>query len=91
MNESEARRWCDCLGATVFPYAHHGRILYTVKLVGFHPQTAERLEHAVDQLEANLAHCLAWGDHGLVVASAHRLRAGREQFLSTTDERPDAA
>ena len=66
MTEAEARRWCACLGAEVFPYAHHGRILHTVKVVGFWPATAERLEDAVDQLDANLAHCLEWGDHGLV-------------------------
>ena len=82
MTEAEARRWCVCLGATVFPFAHHGRTMYAVKLVGFHPQTAERLEDAVDQLDSNLAHCLAWGDHGLVPASAHRLRVGREHFVS---------
>ena len=82
MTGAEARRWCDCLGATVFPYAHHGRTMYTVRVVGFAPQTAERLEDGVAQLDANLAHCLAWGDHGLSAASAGRLRAGREQFVS---------
>ena len=96
MSEAEARRWCACLGASaalgaVFPYAHHGRTMYTVRVVGFAPQTAERLEHAVDQLDANLAHCLAWGDHGLAAATAARLRGAREHFLSRTDERPHAA
>ena len=82
MTGAEARRWCACLGATVFPFAHHGRTMYTVRVVGFAPQTAERLEDAVDQLDANLAHCLEWGDHFLVPATAARLRAGREQVLS---------
>ena len=82
MTEAAARRWCACLGATVFPFAHHGRTMYTVRVPGFHPQTAERLEDAVDQLDANLAHCLEWGDHGLAPATAARLRAGREHFLS---------
>ena len=95
MTEAEAHRWCACLGARVFPYAFHGRTMYAVKVVGFHPQVAERLQHAVDQLDANLAHCLEWGDHGLVPASAARLRAGREQFLSSQlsheRRRPDAA
>ena len=82
MTEAEARRWCDCLDAEVFPFAHHGRTMYTVRVPGFHPQTAEELSDAVDQLDANLANCLPWGDRWLVAASAERLRAGREQFLS---------
>ena len=79
MTEAEARRWCDCLEAEVFPYAHHGRTMYAVKVVGLHPADDERLEVAVEHLDSNVAHAIEWGRPG---ARVDRLRAGREQFLS---------
>lgn len=96
MTEAEARRWCACLGAEVLPYTHHGRTLYAVKVKGFWPATAERLEDAVEALRGNVDPFLDNGaTHGNTGTKLDRLRVGREHFLSSqlSDERrrPDAA
>ena len=76
---SHALAWCEAMGATVdVDRLPTGNVLYTVRIPGFHPAYAVRLEGAVAQLRANVAHFVDSGaTHGPTGASLDRLRRAR--------------
>lgn len=54
-DERNARAWVRRRGGTVRASDYHGQQLYLVKIPGFYPRCAVRLESAVDALKAAVA------------------------------------
>jgi len=78
---SHALAWCEAMGASVdVARLPSGDVLYTLRVPGFHPAYAIRLEWAVDALESTIrAFCesehATYGPTGAALGRLRRARA----------------
>ena len=78
--------WVETLGATVAPQATPSGVLYTVRIPGFHSQTARRLVDAVAVLDAHLADwCAGGAAQGPTGAKLAPLCEKRRILMARTD------
>lgn len=83
---ARAWTWIECFEADVRPEATPTGVLYTVKIVGFHPATAQILADAVDALHGNVKTFVESGaEQGPTGGSMKRVREAYARWVAKTE------